>query len=90
MGRRVGPGGGLAATGRDVDHFLTSFAGETGAMAAYLIEEVLAGLDHDALEFMLVTCVAERLTPELAQRLWVATTRARSSASWPTPTPWSA
>ena len=64
---------GLAAaslrTGRDVDHFLTWFAGETGAMAAYLIEEVLAGLDHDALEFMLVTCVAERLTPELAQRL---------------------
>ncbi|HEU4330006.1 MAG TPA: AAA family ATPase [Lapillicoccus sp.] len=64
---------GLAAaslrTGRDVDHFLTSFAGDTGAMAGYLIEEVLAGLDQDALDFMLLTCVAERLTPELAQRL---------------------
>ena len=64
---------GLAAaslrTGRDVDHFLTSFAGDTGAMAGYLIEEVLAGLDYETLDFMLVTCVAERLTPELAQRL---------------------
>ncbi|HEU4998798.1 MAG TPA: LuxR C-terminal-related transcriptional regulator [Lapillicoccus sp.] len=64
---------GLAAaslrTGRDVDHFLTSFAGDTGAMAGYLIQEVLAGLDQDALDFMLLTCVAERLTPELAQRL---------------------
>ncbi|MEP6650842.1 MAG: hypothetical protein ABJA74_13185, partial [Lapillicoccus sp.] len=60
---------GLAAaslrTGRDVDDFLISFAGDAGAMAAYLIEEVLAGLDN----FMLMTCVAERLTPELAQRL---------------------
>jgi LuxR family maltose regulon positive regulatory protein len=64
---------GLAAaslrTGRDVDRFLTSFAGDTGAMAGYLIEEVLAGLDYETLDFMLVTCVAERLTPELAQRL---------------------
>ena len=64
---------GLAAaslrTGRDVDHFLTSFAGDTGAMAGYLIEEVLAGLDHETLDFMLMTCVAERLTPELAHRL---------------------
>jgi LuxR family maltose regulon positive regulatory protein len=64
---------GLAAaslrTGRDVDHFLSSFAGDTGAMAGYLIEEVLAGLDQDSLDFMLLTCVAERLTPELAQRL---------------------
>ena len=55
-------------TGRDVDHS-PSFAGDTGAMAGYLIEEVLAGLDHETLDFMLVTCVAERLTPELAQRL---------------------
>ena len=40
---------GLAAaslrTGRDADDFITSFAGDTGAMAGYLIEEVLAGLD---------------------------------------------
>ena len=64
---------GLAAaslrTGRDVDDFLTSFAGDTGAMAGYLIEEVLAGLDAETLDFMLLTCVAERLTPELASRL---------------------
>ena len=64
---------GLAAaslrTGRDVDDFLTSFGGDTGAMAGYLIEEVLAGLDAETLDFMLLTCVAERLTPELASRL---------------------
>jgi LuxR family maltose regulon positive regulatory protein len=64
---------GLAAaslrTGRDVDDFLISFAGDTGAMAGYLIEEVLAGLDAETLDFMLLTCVAERLTPELAGRL---------------------
>ena len=64
---------GLAAaslrTGRDADDFITSFAGDTGAMAGYLIEEVLAGLDATTLDFMLLTCVAERLTPELASRL---------------------
>jgi DNA-binding CsgD family transcriptional regulator len=64
---------GLAAaslrTGRDADDFITSFAGDTGAMAGYLLEEVLAGLDATTLDFMLLTCVAERLTPELASRL---------------------
>ena len=53
MGRRVGAGGASLRTGRDVDHFLTSFAGDAGAMAGYLIEEVLAGLDYETLDFML-------------------------------------
>ncbi|EWT02510.1 hypothetical protein N865_04835 [Intrasporangium oryzae NRRL B-24470] len=66
-------GVGLAAlslsTGRDPDAFLRAFASDDGAMAGYLIDEVLGGLSEDRRDFLLATCVPERLTVELAGRL---------------------
>jgi DNA-binding CsgD family transcriptional regulator len=66
-------GVGLAAlslsTGRDPDTFLLDFASDDGAMAGYLIDEVLDGLDDDRRDFLLATCLPEHLSTELAVRL---------------------
>lgn len=64
---------GLAAlalrAGRDPEEFMVSFAGDAGAMAEYLMDELLSGLADETREFLLLTCVPERLTPELAEHL---------------------
>ena len=66
-------GAGLAAialrTGRDVDEFLRSFESDDAAVAGYLVNELLSGLDVDTQEFMLLTCLPDVLTADLATRL---------------------
>jgi len=66
-------GAGLAAialrTGRDVDDFLESFESDDAAVAGYLVNELLSGLDADIQEFMVLTCLPDMLTADLAMRL---------------------
>ena len=66
-------GVGLAAlsltSGRDPESFLSALARDDGAVAAYLVDEVLASIDDDRREFMLDTCVPDELDEQLAVRL---------------------
>ncbi|GAB3055285.1 hypothetical protein GCM10027053_15100 [Intrasporangium mesophilum] len=66
-------GAGLAAialrTGRDVDEFLRSFESDDAAVAGYLVNELLSGLDADIQEFMFLTCLPDVLTADLATKL---------------------
>ncbi|MDN5777248.1 MAG: LuxR C-terminal-related transcriptional regulator, partial [Humibacillus sp.] len=57
------------ASGRDPEPFLASFAQNDGAVAAYLVDEVLDSIDDDRREFMLDTCVPDVLPEALAVRL---------------------
>lgn len=66
-------GVGLAAlslvSGRDPESFLADFARDDGAVAAYLVDEVLDSIDDDRREFMLDTCVPDEVPEALAVRL---------------------
>lgn len=66
-------GVGLAAlsltSGRDPESFLAAFARDDGAVAAYLVDEVLESIDDDRREFMLDTCLPDELPEALAVRL---------------------
>lgn len=57
------------ASGRDPERFLAAFAQDDGAVAAYLVDEVLSSIDDDRCRFMLDTCVPDNLTVALADRL---------------------
>lgn len=57
------------ASGRDPEPFLAAFARDDGAVAAYLVDEVLSSLDDDRCRFMLDTCVPDDLPEALAVRL---------------------
>ncbi|MEP7331461.1 MAG: AAA family ATPase [Terracoccus sp.] len=57
------------ASGRDPESFLAAFAHDDGAVAAYLVDEVLESIDDDRREFMLDTCVPDDLPEALAVRL---------------------
>ena len=45
------------------------FRGDTGNVAEYLLTEVLRRQDDDSREFLLRTCVADELEPELVEAL---------------------
>lgn len=51
---------------RSIDHALEGFTGQSGHLAGYLADQVLAGLDRELLEFMTKTAVLERFNAPLA------------------------
>jgi LuxR family transcriptional regulator, maltose regulon positive regulatory protein len=53
----------------DAGRFVAEFAGDDRAVAAYLLEEVLARQPPEVQEFLLRTCVADRLCGGLADAL---------------------
>ncbi len=53
----------------DAHGFVTSFAGDDRAVSDYLTSEVIERQPADTLDFLLRTCVADRLTAELADAL---------------------
>ena len=53
----------------DPGRFVAEFAGDDRAVAGYLVEEVLARQPSEVQEFLLRTCVAERLSGGLADAL---------------------
>jgi LuxR family transcriptional regulator, maltose regulon positive regulatory protein len=60
----------LSLEGRSDGHeFVTSFAGDDRAVSDYLISEVVDRQAPDTLEFLLRTCIADRLSAELADAL---------------------
>ncbi len=60
----------LSIEGREDAHeFVTSFAGDDRAVTDYLMSEVVDRQEPDTLDFLLRTCVADRLSAELADAL---------------------
>ena len=53
----------------DPGRFVAEFAGDDHAVAGYLVEEVLACQPPEVQEFLLRTCMADRLSGELADAL---------------------
>jgi LuxR family maltose regulon positive regulatory protein len=53
----------------EVDAFMAAFSGEHRHVVDYLTEEVLAHLPADVLDFLLRTCVLDRLTAPLCDQL---------------------
>lgn len=51
---------------RSIDHALAGFTGQSGHLAAYLADQVLAELDEELLDFMMKTAVLERFNAPLA------------------------
>ena len=49
-----------------IDHALAGFTGQSGHLAGYLADQVLAGLDEELLDFMMQTAVLERFNAPLA------------------------
>jgi LuxR family maltose regulon positive regulatory protein len=61
---------GLSLRGHpEPDRFVADFAGDDRAVAGYLLQEVLARQPSEVQEFLLRTCVAERLCGSLADAL---------------------
>ena len=60
----------LSIEGREDAHeFVTSFAGDDRAVTDYLMSEVVDRQEPDTLDFLLRTCVPDRLSAELADAL---------------------
>lgn len=53
----------------NTDEFIKSFSGSNAAIADYLAEDVLGGLDPAIREFLLKTSILEQLIPELCDEL---------------------